>query len=180
MFSYTGIGAGYLSKEWMKKLSPMIAGWWTIEDVSITGHKLTSGSDKFEAGTPNITGAVSLLKAIEYIESIGGMQKIWSHEQEIVEKVLLWFKEFAGKVDLIGSFNAKQRVGAFSFVMKNQSNFNKIWETFAEANVAVRCGWHCAYPLHKQLGLGGTCRMSTYLYNDDQDIDKFFAVLRKI
>ncbi len=180
MMAYTGIWWTYLKKDWIKKLSPMIAGWGTIEDVSITGHTFASGTDKFEAGTPNIIGAVSLLKAIEYIDSLGGMQKIWEHEQELVKKTLEWFKKLAGKVELIWTFEAKNRVGAFSFVVKNQSNFNKIWEIFAEHNIAVRCGWHCAYPLHKQLGLGGTCRMSTYLYNDDQDIEKFFEVLSKI
>jgi len=180
MMAYTGIWWVYLKKEWLKKLSPMIAGWWTIEDVSVTGHTLTSGTDKFEAGTPNIIGAVSLLKAIEYIDNIWWMQKIWQHEQEIVKKVLDWFKLLAGKVELIWTFVSENRVGAFSFVLKNQSNFNKIWEIFASHNIAVRCGWHCAYPLHKQLGLGGTCRMSTYIYNDDQDIEKFFEVLSGI
>jgi cysteine desulfurase/selenocysteine lyase len=120
------------------------------------------------------------LKAIEYIDSIGWMQKIWQHEQEIVKKILDWFKLLAGKLELIWTFVPENRVGAFSFVLKNQSNFNKIWEIFASHNIAVRCGWHCAYPLHKQLGLGGTCRMSTYIYNDDQDIEKFFEVLSGI
>lgn len=180
MMAYTGIGGAYLKKERIKKLSPMIAWWWTIEDVSISGHTLTSGTDKFEAGTPNIIWAVSFLKAIEYIDSIGGMQKIWEHEQNLTQKILKWFQQVAGKVQLIGSFDAKQRVGAFSFVIPHQSNFNKIWETFAEHNIAVRCGWHCAYPLHKQLGLGGTCRMSTYIYNDEEDIEKFFEVLSRI
>jgi len=177
MMAYTGIGWAYLKKEWIRKLSPMIAGWWTIEDVSIVGHTLASGSDKFEAWTPNIIGAVSLLKAIEYINNLGGMQNIWEHEQKLVSKVLEWFQKLAWIVELIWTFDAKNRVWAFSFVLKNQSNFNKIWEIFAEANIAVRCGWHCAYPLHKQLGLGGTCRMSTYIYNDDQDVERFFEVL---
>jgi len=69
--AYTGIGGTYLKKDWIKRLSPMMAGGGTIEDVSITGHTFASGTDKFEAGTPNIIGAVSLLKAIEYIDSIG-------------------------------------------------------------------------------------------------------------
>ncbi|AHB41363.1 putative cysteine desulfurase [candidate division SR1 bacterium RAAC1_SR1_1] len=180
MMAYTGIGGSYLKKERLKKLSPMIAGGGTIEDVSVTGHTLTSGTDKFEAGTPNIIGAVSLLKAIEYINNIGGMQKMWEHEQEIVKKVLKGFELLAGKVDLIGTFVSENRVGAFSFVLKNQLNFNKIGEIFAEHNIAVRCGGHCAYPLHKQLGLGGTCRMSTYIYNDEEDVEKFFEVLSKI
>ena len=83
MMAYTGIWAVYLKKEWMKKLSPMIAGWGTVEDVSISGHTLTSWTDNFEAGTPNIIWAASLLKAIEYIESIGWIEQVRSHEQEL-------------------------------------------------------------------------------------------------
>ncbi|HBB04918.1 TPA: hypothetical protein DCZ39_08855 [Patescibacteria group bacterium] len=52
------------------------------------------------------------------------------------------------------------RVAAFSFVLSNTTNFNNIGETFAEANIAVRCGGHCAYPLHKRFNKPGTCRMS--------------------
>lgn len=180
MMSYTGIGGVFLQKRWIKTLSPMMAGGWTIEDVSVTGYTFASGTDKFEAGTPNITGAVSLLKAIEYIDSIGGMKKFREHEQQIIKKTLDWFTKLSGKVELIWTTNPKYRVGAFSFVLKHESNFNKIWEVFAKHNIAVRCGWHCAYPLHKQLWLGGTCRMSTYIYNDEQDIQKFFEVLSEI
>jgi len=63
----------------------MIAGGGTVEDVDTTSYRRLHGSvDKFEAGTPNIIGAVSLLKAIEYITSIGGIQKIREHEQQLV------------------------------------------------------------------------------------------------
>ncbi len=180
MMAYTGIWAVYLKKEWMKKLSPMIAGWGTVEDVSISGHTLTSWTDKFEAGTPNIIWAASLLKAIEYIESIGWIEQVRSHEQELTAVSLKKFEQLVGRVQLVGSFDPKQRIGAFSFVINKEANFNTIWEAFAAQNIAVRCGGHCAYPLHKQLGLGGTCRMSTYVYNDEGDLEEFFDVLERI
>ena len=66
----------------------MIAGGGTVEDVATTSYKLHGSLDKFEAGTPNIISAVSLLKAIEYITSIGGIQKIREHEQELVKYFL--------------------------------------------------------------------------------------------
>jgi len=62
----------------------MIAGGGTVEDVDTTSYRLHGSVDKFEAGTPKIIGAVSLLKAIEYITSIGGIQKIREHEQQLV------------------------------------------------------------------------------------------------
>lgn len=180
MMAYTGIWAVYLQKDWMKKLSPLMAGWGTVEDVSIDGHTLTFGADKFEAGTPNIIWAASLLKAIQYIDSIWWIEAVRKHEQDVVAFALQKFVALGSKVTLIGSLDAKQRIWAFSFTLPHQPNFNTIWEAFAVENIAVRCGGHCAYPLHKQLGLWGTCRMSTYLYNDKLDLERFFEVLEKI
>ncbi|MEI6426532.1 MAG: aminotransferase class V-fold PLP-dependent enzyme [Candidatus Absconditabacteria bacterium] len=180
MMAYTGIGVAYLKKDRIKKLSPMMAGGGTVSDVSISTHTLTFGTSKFEAGTPNIIGAVSLLKAIQYIESIGGIDQVRLHEKKLVEASLKRFKQLAGRVTLIGSFDGKQRIGVFSFVINKEANFNTIGEAFAAENIAIRCGGHCAYPLHKQLGLGGTCRMSTYVYNDEQDLERFFGFLENI
>lgn len=175
MMAYTGIGVVYLKKERIKNLSPMIAGGGTVEDVDTTSHKLHGSVDKFEAGTPNIIGAVSLLRAIEYITSIGGIQKIREHEQELVHYFLQKAEE--SNIEIVGPVTEAGRIAVFSFVIPETKNFNMIGEKFAEANVCVRCGWHCAYPLHKFLGKEGTCRASFYRYNDKEDVDRFFEVL---
>ncbi|HMS90765.1 MAG TPA: aminotransferase class V-fold PLP-dependent enzyme [Candidatus Absconditabacterales bacterium] len=179
MMAYTGIGVVYLKKEWIRKLVPMIRGGGTIEDVSTEGHILATNVDKFEAGTPNIIGAVSLAKAIEYIKSIGGMEKIWEHEQNLVKLCLEGFAKLQDKVEILGPLDS-DRVAVFSFILPNNTNFNNIGETFAEQNIAIRCGGHCAYPLHKRFNKSGTCRMSGYIYNDEADIDKFFELVRRI
>ena len=182
MMAYTGIWIIYLKKEWIKKLVPIIRGWGTIEDVSIQWHTLAGNSDKFEAGTPNIIGAVSLSKALEYIKSIGGMQKIREHEQKLVKLCLDGFAKYKDKVEILwpstaGKSTTMDRVAVFSFVLANNTNFNNIGETFAQKNIAIRCGGHCAYPLHKHFKKPGTCRMSGYVYNDENDIKAFFDVL---
>ncbi|MFA7298433.1 MAG: cysteine desulfurase [Candidatus Absconditabacterales bacterium] len=179
MLAYTGIGAIYLKKEWIKKLTPMILGGGTIEDVSIEGHTLAGNSDKFEAGTPNIIGAVSLLKALEYIKSIGGMKTVREHEQKLVKLCLEGFTKFKETIEILGPLTT-DRIAAFSFILSDNANFNNIGEIFAEQNIAIRCGGHCAYPLHKRFKKSGTCRMSAYIYNDEADITKFFDVLAKI
>ncbi len=179
MMAYTGIWIIYLKKEWIKTLVPMIRGWGTIEDVSVEWHTLATNSDKFEAGTPNIIGAVSLLKSLEYIKSIWWMEKIREHEQNLVKYCLDGFTKFKDKVEVVGPMNA-DRVAVFSFVLPNNKNFNNIGEIFAEHNIAVRCGGHCAYPIHKRFNTPWTCRMSAYVYNDEDDIAKFFEVLTKI
>ncbi len=179
MMAYTGIGVVYLKKEWIKKLVPIIRWGWTIEDVSTEGHTLLGNSDKFEAGTPNIIWAVSLSKALEYIQSIWWMKKIREHEQKLVKLCLDGFSKFKDKVEILWPLTT-DRVAVFSFILANNSNFNNIGETFAEQNIAIRCGGHCAYPLHKRFEKPGTCRMSGYIYTDEQDITIFFETLAKI
>ena len=185
MLAYTGIGVIYLKKERIKKLVPIIRWWWTIEDVGVEWHTLASNSDKFEAGTPNIIGAVSLSKALEYIKSIWGMKKVREHEQKLVKLCLDGFAKFKDNVEILwpttaGKPSTSDRVAVFSFVLANTTNFNNIGEKFAEQNIAIRCGGHCAYPLHKRFKKAGTCRMSGYIYNDEADIAKFFEILAKI
>ncbi|MBU0627395.1 aminotransferase class V-fold PLP-dependent enzyme [Patescibacteria group bacterium] len=182
MMAYTGIGVVYLKKERIKSLTPMIVGGGTVEDVDTNGHRLHSTVEKFEAGTPNIIGAVSLLKSIEYIKSIGGIQKIREHEQKIVKYFFekLNSTGLAEKVEIVGPGNVENRIAVFSFVIPSLTNFNTVGEKFAEKNVAVRCGGHCAYPLHKSLDKPGTCRASFYLYNSEEDVDRFFEVLKDI
>lgn len=175
MMAYTWIGIVYLKKEYIKTLSPMIAWGGTVEDVDTNSYKLHTSVDKFEAGTPNIIGAVSLLKAIEYIKSIGGIQKIREHDQELLRYFLS--KLDSSGIELVGPISQEWRVAVFSFVIPGVKNFNMIGEKFAQANVCIRCGGHCAYPLHKYLGKEGTCRASFYRYNDKQDIDTFFEVI---
>ncbi len=187
--AYTGIWAVYLKKEYLKKLTPMISGGGAIKDVDISWHTIPTTFEKFEAGTPNIIWAVSLLKALEYVKSIWWMQTIWEHEQELTRYMLQKFAEisenFPNKLKLIWSSalntsSNKNRIAVFSFYIPEHKNFNNIWEIFAEQNIAIRCGGHCAYPLHKNLKIPGTCRVSAYLYNDKLDIDKFFEVLNSI
>ena len=79
--------------------------------------------------------------------------------------------------EIVGPGSGDDRIGVFSFVIPSLTNFNAVGEKFAEANVSVRCGGHCAYPLHKSLNKTGTCRASFYLYNDEEDVDRFFEVL---
>lgn len=179
IMSFTGIGWAYLDRKYIKEFKPIISWWWAISDVDVDFYSLPSTAGKFEAWTPNIIGAVSLLKALEYIDSIWWIQKIWEHEQKIVDYCLPKFEKLSDGIRLIWP-KTKDRVAVFSFFVESNKNFNNVWEIFAEHDIAVRCGGHCAYPLHKSMKVPWTCRMSAYIYNDFDDIDKFFWVLKKI
>lgn len=186
MMAQTWLWVLVLKNQRIKELEPLIVWGGTIKDVSIAGFDLQKNNQKFEAGTPNIVGAVSLLHALEFIKTLSpdhtlswGMQAIWQHEHELVSYALKNFQQLWDAVQLIGSQTAP-RVALFSFVLRDEQNFNRIWEFFAEQNICIRCGGHCAYPLHKHYHLGGTCRMSAYLYNTTEDLDRFFTRLSEL
>lgn len=179
MFAHTWLGMLYLQQKRIKELNPMILWWGTPKDVSTTDFSLQWNSDKREAGTPNIVGAVSLLKALEFIQSIG-MWAIREHEKRLTALLIEWFREHEDWIRVFGSLDrVEERVGVFSFEIKGKS-FNKIGEFFANHNVCLRSGGHCAYPLHKSINANGSVRVSIYLYNDEQDIQSFFTVLDEL
>ena len=181
----TGLGVLALKNHWIKEWTPLILWGGTIKDVSVSSFSLQNNAEKREAGTPNIIGAVSLEASLNFIKGLGedwrlrsGIAKIWLHEQELTNYALERFIQLQDKVNLIGP--KEQRVSLFSFTLKDKANFNQIGEFFAEKNICIRCGGHCAYPLHKHYHLGGTCRMSAYLNNDISDLEKFFARLEEL
>ena len=190
MMAYTGIGVLALKWSWIKKLEPLIVGGGTIEDVSIEGYHLLGTNEKFETGTPNIIGAVSFYYALLFIQSLAdeptlsqreqlkkGMQIIQGREKTLTDFAVQEFRALGDQIQILGSLEG-ERIALFSFMLREHKNFNQIGEFFAAHNIAIRCGGHCAYPLHKNYDFRGTCRMSAYLYNDLEDLTIFFEKLK--
>lgn len=179
MMSYTGIWAVFLKKQWIKKLEPAFSWGGAIKDVTREWPSFPNTYEKFEPGTPDIIWAVSLLKAFEYIESIWGYKTMREHELQLVKYCIAKFKalEKTGKVKLLGSYSDQDRVWVFSFYLPEQMNFNLVGEYFAEHNICIRSGGHCAHPLHHQTNIRGTNRMSLYVYNSIEDLEIFFDKL---
>ena len=180
MMAQTWLWMLYLKHNRIKQLNPLILWWWTVKDVSTDSFSLQNNADKREAWTPNIIWAVSLLEAIKTIEEIWWMDSIREHEQSLVKELCEWFKAREDNIQIVGSLKPENRVWVFSFIPKSNSNFNKLWDLFAERNICIRTGWHCAYPLHKSLNIWWSARVSTYLYNTCEDIERFFEVLDEI
>lgn len=180
MMAYTWLGIMYLKHDYIKSLNPLILWWWTVKDVSTDDYSLQNNADKREAWTPNIVWAVSLLKALETIETIWWMEQIREHEKTLIKKLCEWFEKRKDKITLIWSSNPNNRIWTFSFTINDEKNFNKIWDFFAKNNICIRTWWHCAYPLHKSLDIWWSARISTYLYNSEKDIENFFEVLDEI
>jgi cysteine desulfurase/selenocysteine lyase len=104
---------------------------------------------------------------------------MWEHEKRLVKMANEEFKKRSKRVKVLGSLSDNDRVGVYSFLLP-ENNFNKIGEAFAEENICIRAGGHCAYPLHKFLDAKGSSRMSTYVYNDEEDLRRFFEVLDRV
>ncbi len=172
----SGLWVLYLAKKHIKALTPARWGGWMIEDVHTWWYKTASGRQKFEPGTPHIVWAVSLLKSLEYIESIGWFATIQAHERELVAYALSRFAANPN-LHLVGKTTPENRLSIFSFVIDGQTNQIQLWEKLALQNICVRCGGHCTHPLFHKLGQNGSCRLSTYIYNDISDLEKVFDAL---
>jgi cysteine desulfurase/selenocysteine lyase len=165
-------------KSLLENYKPIFSGWWAINEVKESCFKSGSLPFRFEPGTPNMTGAVSLLKALEYIENIWWYEKIENYENELVKYSLEQFEK-RPQIKLIWSLNDKNRVWVFSFYVDNIHPLD-IADELASNNICIRAGQHCTEPFMDYLWIKASCRMSIYIYNDKSDIDKFFSVLDNI
>ncbi len=104
------------------------------------------------------------------------MPAIQRHEKSLVTICNQEFKKREKKIRIFWTLNDEKRVGVYAFEIQGKS-FNKVAETFAQHNICIRGGGHCAYPLHKFLKANGSVRMSLSIYNDAEDIQKFFEVI---
>lgn len=178
IFADSWIWVLWAKEDLLHSLKPIFSGGWAIWEVK--QHHFTHSSklpDKFEPGTPNLSWAVSMLRAFEYIDSIGGYEVLEKIEHELVEYALEKFSSLEW-VKLIGSSSSMQRVWVFTFVVQGIHSFD-ISDYLAENHICVRAGQHCAEPFMDFVWQTHTCRMSLHLYNTKEDIDRFFEVLEK-
>ncbi|MDQ1344262.1 MAG: cysteine desulfurase / selenocysteine lyase [Patescibacteria group bacterium] len=176
MMADTGLGVLYGRKDLLKSIQPALSGGGAINWVKKEAFAPAGLPYRFEPGTPNVIGAVSLLHAIEYFESIGGYARVEEIEKPLIAKALDRFAALGDKVRLIGPKDPSQKIGIFSFTLLGV-HVSDLTEHFAKYDVCVRSGYHCAEPLAAELGIDGTVRMSLYLYNDENDLDAFFSAL---
>lgn len=178
IMSDTGIGFFYGRKELLQKMNPAFCGGGAINAVTIDGYKAAGLPFRHEPGTPHIVGAVSLLAALGYIDSIGDYEMIEWYERELTEYALEQFAGLPSGIRLLGSKKSENRLGVFSFVFEDRHP-NDVAEQLADAGICVRAGHHCTDPLHQSLGIWGSLRASLYIYNTREDVDKLVKVLKK-
>lgn len=178
MLGPTGTGILWGRKDILEDLEPFKSGGDTIKDVtldSVVWHDLPW---RFEAGTPNIAGAIGLAEAVKYLMRIG-MENVREHEKELVRHTLKRLEELADDVEVYGPKDPEVRGGVVSFNVKGL-HYHTVGKALDLFGIAVRTGGHCAHPLHYRLGIKGTVRASYYIYNTVEEVDRFIEVLKTI
>ena len=174
MMGPTGIGVLYGKEELLQRFEPVEFGGEMIDFVYESHSTWTELPWKFEAGTPNIAGAIGLGAAIDYINTIG-IENIQQHERELVEYLLPKLKEIPG-LTLYGPAEPRQRAGVIAFNLQGLHPHDLATALDMEG-IAVRAGHHCAQPLLHDLKVAATARASFYLYNTKADCDKLIEAL---
>ena len=174
MLGPTGIGVLYGKKDLLEDMSPYQLGGGMINRVSKDNVEWAVVPEKFEAGTPDVAGAVGLASAIEYLEDIG-LEEIQKHEYKLCSLIRERLEEIEG-VNVLAPEDRK--VSVVSFVC-DFAHPHDIAEILNQENVAVRAGHHCAQPQMQKLNSNGTVRASPYIYNTEEDVEQLVKAVEK-
>lgn len=174
MFAPTGIGVLYARESVLESLPVWQTGGEMIEQVGFDATSFNRLPYRFEAGTPNIAGAIGVQAAIEYIESLDRAAVV-KHEHGLLALALSELRQIQG-VRVIAA--DVPRSGVVSFVME-AVHHQDLGTLLNEQDIALRTGHHCAMPLMERLGVPGVSRISVAPYNSEQDINRLITAIRK-
>lgn len=172
MLGPSGIGVLYGKENLLKKIPPYRVGGEMISNVTLESATWADIPQKFEAGTPNILGAIGLGHAIDYLNSIG-LDQIVAHEQALLDYLLKALK----KMPEIKVYGPTSRSGVVSFNLKNVHPHD-LATALDQEGIEIRAGHHCAQPLIKVLGEESVARASLQVYNNKSDLEKFIQAIK--
>ena len=176
MAAPTGIGVLYGKEDILEQMSPIEFGGEMIDFVYEQSASWKELPWKFEAGTPNMAGAIGLGAAIDYLEELG-MDQVEAHVQELIAYVFPKLQAIEG-LTIYGSQDLAQRSGVISFNL-GDLHPHDLATALDYEGIAVRAGHHCAQPLLQYLQVPATTRASFYIYNTKADCDKLIEALIK-
>lgn len=177
MLGPMGIGGLFVKKERQKEMEPYMLGGGMISRVEAHTAEWAEGVEKWEAGTPNVPGALGLAVACNYLQKLG-IKNVRKHEKELTQYALEKVKKISW-LKIIGPQDTSRRGGVITFV-SDKTHAHDVAQILDSEGVAVRSGHHCTMPLHLQLKLVSTTRASVYIYNDRDDIDQLIEALKKV
>src|SRR5437762_828247 len=172
----TGIGVLYGRHEVLEDMPPYQGGGEMILSVDFQKSTWKHAPHKFEAGTPDISGAIGLHAAMDYLDKIG-RRHIAQHDQELGAYAFAKLSQLKGGIQLFGPHIG--RAGVVSFLLEGV-HAHDVVTAADQGGVALRGGHHCNQPLMKKLGVESTARASFYFYNTTAEIDRFVEVLGEI
>lgn len=174
LYGPTGIGVLYGKAARLESMPPWQGGGDMIRTVSFEGSTWADAPQRFEAGTPNIAGAIGLAAAIDYVQGIG-LERVAAHERAL----LAYATEVTGAIPgvrIVGT--ARHKTGILSFLVDG-IHPHDLGTILDSEGVAIRAGHHCAMPLMTRFGIPGTARASLAIYNDTADIDALVTAIHK-
>jgi cysteine desulfurase/selenocysteine lyase len=170
----TGIGALYARKEILDAIPPWHGGGEMIVSVTLEKSTFKKAPHRFEAGTPNIAGAIGLATAIDYIESIG-RPAIFEHDSQLARYAAERLTELPG-TRIFGPSGERGALVGFVMDIAHPHDLT----TFADQyGLAMRGGHHCNQPLMRRFGVSGTTRASFHFYNTMEEIDQMIEILQR-
>jgi cysteine desulfurase/selenocysteine lyase len=183
MLGPTGIGVLYGKKDILESMEPFQGGGEMIREVSFNPKTRRCSISwnvlpwKFEAGTPNVCGGVGLMEAVRYLKRIG-MENVKAHEETLTKYALPRMKS-CKKTKIFGTQDTSLKCGIIPFGVDGLSSHD-VALFLDNYGIMVRSGFHCAQPLHEIFKLSSTARVSFYVYNTREEIDRFAEVLKEI
>ncbi|MGC9320315.1 MAG: aminotransferase class V-fold PLP-dependent enzyme, partial [Armatimonadota bacterium] len=175
MLGPSGIGVLFGRAPLLERMSPFLMGGDMIDQVHADSYTLANVPWKFEAGTPNIEGAIGLGAAVQYLREIG-MENVRAHEKQLTAAALDGVREIKG-IRLLGPRDPEIKGGVVTVTRPGMPAHTLAKLLNDRYSILVRSGYHCAQPLFESLGSGQTCRASLYLYNTQEEISRFVEAL---
>lgn len=176
MLGPTGVGALYIRRDLQAKIYSPFLGGGTIRAVSETDYELTHFPESWEAGTPNIAGAIGFGAAIDYLKKLG-MENVHAHTKKLAQQTAEALRQIE-KAVVYGDKSVRNAI--VSFNVEGMPAHDVAAMLDESARICVRSGHHCAMPLMKKLGCNGTVRASFYVYNTEQEAEKLIEALKQI
>jgi len=175
-FGPTGIGVLYGKRERLEAMPPWQAGGDMVRSVSFDGTEYMPIPHRFEAGTPDIAGAIGLGAAVDFVSAIG-LEAIAAHEQRLLDHASAGMERIPG-VRIVGT--ARHKASILSFVMDGVHPHD-IGSILDREGIAIRTGHHCAMPAMQHFGLAsGTARASFAFYNTLEEVEQFVEGVRRV
>jgi cysteine desulfurase/selenocysteine lyase len=178
MLGPSGIGVLFIKEDLYERMEPYLVGGSTIREVHLDGYVPEDPPLCYEAGTPNIEGAIGLGNAIDYLENIQ-MENVYTHDKALTELAIERMKNM-NNLEIYGSLDQKERLSVITFNVNGMGCHAVAKVLNLRENIMIRSGFHCAQPLHDRLGTGPTARISFYIYNNEEEVEIMAELLSKL